>query len=376
MNIRLVTCFLFVLFFIAGCRNHQNNEISQGSRSDRARGFTVEELPGIIKLTVFNPWEKATNVSFDYYLINREIGIPDSLAGKRIIKTPVNRVICLSTTHLAYLDVLGEHDAVAGISGSRYISNPAVRKRMEQGDVPDVGYGQNLNYELIVNLKPDLVMAYGVGSEVTSYTGKLEELGIPVVMVAEYLEESPLGRAEWIRFMGTLFEKQHLADAWFEEIELEYNRLRALVDLKKELPKVLVGSPYKDSWWVPGGNSYMANLIADAGGNYIGKHNPSHESYVISFENAMEWGGRADVWINTGNLTSRKEVIGADQRFENFEVFNKGKLYNNIKRLSSHGGNDFWESGTVNPHLILRDLISIFHPGLVEEDLIYYSEIK
>lgn len=376
MCMRLLISCLVLLFLHAGCSNTRKNEISSGSQDNRARGFESKELAGVTKLTVFNPWEKATDVSYEYYLVNKAMDVPDSLKGKRVIRVPVERVICLSTTHLAYLDVLKENDAVVGISGSRYISNPVIRQRMEQDEVPDVGYGQNLNYELMVNLKPDLVMVYGIGSEVTSYAGKLEELGIPVVMVAEYLEESPLGRAEWVKFFGALFKKEQMAGEYFLNIEKEYNRLKALVAGKNKKPEVLVGSPYKDAWWVPGGNSYLANLIADAGGEYIGRKNLSHESYVISFENALAWSGRADVWINMGNLASKKEIIAADQRFESFAVFNNGKIYNNIKRLSSHGGNDFWESGTVNPHLILRDLISIFHPGLIGEELVYYSEIQ
>lgn len=348
-------------------------------QSAQANGFLIEKSlknAGVTKLTIFNPWEEARDVSVDYYLVNRDSEISASLAGKRIIRTPVQRVICLSTTHLAYLDVLGENKSVVGISGSQYISNPEIRDRMGLGNVPDVGYGQNLNYEVMIKLKPDLVLLYGIGSEVTSYSRKLEELGIPVVMVAEYLEETPLGKTEWVKFIGAFFEKGDMADEYFHKVEEEYYRLKDLVKDKIHKPDVLVGSPYKDAWWVPGGNSYMANLIADAGGNYIGRKNTSHESYVISFENAIAWGNEAEIWINMGNLSTKSEVLAADQRFQSLKVFGNGKMYNNINRLSAHGGNDFWESGTVNPHIILRDLISIFHPGLVEDELVYYKEIK
>ncbi len=374
----LYSWFVWVLL-ISACGNVENKEVTSGFRDERENGFQIEELDkktGLKKLIVSEPWEKAKEISFEYYLINRNHEVRDSLKGRRIIKTPVERVVCLSTTHLAYLDALGENNAVVGISGSRYVSNPDIRKRMEQGRVPDVGYGQNLNYELIVDLKPDLVLLYGIGSEVMNLSHKLEELGIPSVMVAEYLEESPLGKAGWIRFMGTFFEKEEEADEYFTHVVEEYNRLKGLAAERIHKPKILVGSPYKDSWWVPGGNSYLANMIADAGGEYIGRNNPSHESYVISFENALDWGGRADIWINMGNLSSKKEILAADQRFGSFKVFREGKLYNNINRLSIYGGNDFWESGTVNPHLILRDLIKIFHPGLIEEELVYYKEIE
>lgn len=247
---------------------------------------------------------------------------------------------------------------------------------MESGEVVDVGYGRNLNYELIVNQHPEIVMVYGIGSEVTTYSRKLEELGIPVIMVAEYLEESPLGKAEWIKFIGALFEKEKKAEEIFNKTEQSYLELKKLVAQKTDKPKVLVGSPYKDSWWVPGANSYLANLIADAGGDYLGKNNSSHESYVISFENALAWGNKADVWINMSNLSSRQEILSTDERFKNFRVFREGKIYNNIKRLSEHGGNDFWESGTVHPDLVLRDLIAIFYPHLINNEMIYYQEIK
>lgn len=369
--------FLFILIIlIAGCENsRQQNQINENSNI-YATGFLVEKKDNYTRLAVFNPWEKAKNVSVEYFLVEKNKIIPDELAGKSVIRTPVERVICLSTTHLAFLDVLDETGAVTGISGRQYVSNPKIRKRMEQGEVPDVGYGQNLNFEVIVNQKPELVMVYGIGSEVTGYTQKIEELGIPVIIIAEHLEETPLGKTEWINFIAPLFDKEDKAGQYFSKVEQEYNEVRMKTLSAENKPKVLVGSPYKDSWWVPGGKSYLAHLITDAGGYYLGTGNNSHESFVISFENAFAWAGQADVWINMGNLASKKEILSADERFKNFRVFNHGKVYNNIKRLSSFGGNDFWESGTVNPHLILKDLTSIFHPELQESDLYYYQEIK
>jgi iron complex transport system substrate-binding protein len=176
--------------------------------------------------------------------------------------------------------------------------------------------------------------------------------------------------------VGTLFGKEKEAVSFFNKIEKEYLDLKKLTADKDNKPKVLVGSPYKDSWWVPGADSYMANLIIDAGGNYLGKGNPTSESYIISFEHALTWGHEADVWINMGNMSSKKEILAREPRFESFKVFREGKVYNNIKGLSTNGGNDFWESGTVYPNLVLRDLIAIFYPELIDNDLVYYSEIK
>lgn len=369
--------FIFILLSaLTGCSGRQNQNTSRINSNKYAHGFQLIKNENITKLSVFNPWEKAENISVNYYLHPKGTHLPDSLSGQKIIETPVKKVICLSTTHIAFLNELDEINSIVGISGSQYVSNPKLRKRIEAGEVPDVGYGQNLNYEQIVSQQPDLVMVYGIGSEVTSYTQKLEEMGIPVILIAEYLEENPLGKAEWIKFIGALFEKEKKANTFFSLIENEYLNLKQLAAGETNQPKVLVGAPYNDTWWVPGGNSYMANLITDAGGDYLGKDNQSNESFAISFENALAWGSRADVWINIGNLSSKKEIRATDERFENFKVFNEGRLFNNVKKLNPHGGNEFWESGTVHPHLILRDLINIFHPGLIQEEMVYYSEIK
>ncbi|HKI89956.1 MAG TPA: ABC transporter substrate-binding protein [Draconibacterium sp.] len=369
--------FILILIFLLGsCSHHQKNGQPKKNTNHFARGFQFEKNGDVTHLTVFNPWEKARNIKFDYYLLNKNKPVPDSLRTKKIIRTPIKRVICLSTSHLGFIDVLHENQSVVGISGANYVSNPEIQQRIKKGEAVDVGYGQNLNYEVIVNQQPDLVMVYGVGGEVTGYTQKLEELGIPVIMNAEYLEETPLGKVEWVKFMGAFFEKENEAEQYFKKVENNYISLEKLVVDKKNRPKVMVGSPYKDSWWVPGGNSYLANLIHDAGGDYLGKANPSHESYVISFENALTWGNQADVWINMGNLSSKKDILATDSRFKNFRVFTNGKIFNNNKRLSKQGGNDFWESGTVHPDLILRDLIAVFYPGLISEEMVYYQQIQ
>jgi iron complex transport system substrate-binding protein len=373
---RCFICFLIFVSVVTGCSDPVKNKTENLSSNHYARGFSIEKGREFTKLTVFNPWERAKNVCFDYYLVNKNSAVPDSIKDKKIIKTPLERVICLSTTHLAFLDAIGETSAVTGISGDQYVSDLKIREKIRRGEVADVGYGQNLNYELIIKLNPEIILVYGVGSEVTGYSQKLEELGIPVVMMAEYLEETPLGKAEWVIFVGELFEKSNQAREYFLNIEEQYTRMKKIASGKKARPKIMVGSPYKDAWWVPGGQSYMANLIADAGGHYLGGKNTSHESYVISFENALAWSNEADFWINTGSMASKNELLSFDERFKKFRVFNQGKIYNNIKRVNPAGGNDFWESGTVNPQKILHDLICIFHPGLISGELNYYIELK
>lgn len=370
--------FFFVVIlgiFLQGCsQNNQKQVIPK--QNHYAGGFEIYEGEDYIRLTVKNPWEQAQNVSVDYYLVDKKSEVPESLKDKTIIRVPVEKLVCMSTTHLAYLEKLGQLDKISGISGSQYVSNPSVRERISAGEIKDVGYGQNINYEEIIRQKPDLVMMYGVDSEITGIIQKFGDLGIPAILNAEYLESSPLGKAEWIRFMGAFFDQIQQADSIFKNIEIRYNQLVEKAAGAGPKPSVMVGLPYRDAWWVPGGESYLARLINDAGGNYLGKENSSHESYVVSFEEALLWASRADVWLNTGTAFYREDILAADPRFESFRVFQKGHIYNNNQRTSPEGGNDFWESGTMSPDVILADLIRIFHPELAGGDsLFYYREV-
>ncbi len=365
-----------ILFIFEGCRSGEQYAINTSSDA-YAKGFYVTVEEGIRKLTVVNPWEKARNIQIEYYLIDKTSEIPVSLKGKNIIRTPVEKIICLSTTHLAFLDALGEINRVKGISGGIYVSHPIIKQGVQNAEIIDVGYGQNLNFEAIIDLQPDVVMVYGVDSEITGFLSKFSDLGIPSILNAEYLETSPLGKAEWIKFAGELFNKGELADSIFRETERRYKELTRISAGQARRPKVMMGLPYRDAWWVPGGDSYMARLIADAGGDYIGSNNSSRESYVISFEEALMWASVANFWLNLGMVTSKSEILTADSRFEKFKVFNQGEIFNNNRRATGLGGNDFWESGVVAPEVILADLISIFHRETMNNhEMIYYQEIK
>ncbi len=360
------------LLLMVGCREHS---VPTPSANQYAVGFAVEKMGAATKLTVKNPWEKARHVQVDYHLLPRDSAIPEFLTNHKIIRTPIQRIVCLSTTHIAFIDMLGETDKITGLSGSRFVSHPGVLQRVEDGLIADVGYGQNLNFEAIISLQPDIVMVYGVDSEIIGFLNKFEDLGITAVLNAEYLESSPLGKAEWIKFVSEFFGKRTMADSIFSSVAGAYNALALSTAEQASKPRVMVGMPYRESWWVPGGQSYMARLVADAGGEYLGKDQPSHESYIISYEEALIWASQADVWLNTGTVRSASEMLDIDSRFEKFGVFSSGRIYNNNLHMSPGGGYDFWERGTMEPHLILSDLIAIFHNSR-PDSLYYYLKIE
>lgn len=368
---KLKYIFIALLFF--SCSGKKVHE-KQFTSNQFAQGFHIEKYGAISRVDVFNPWENASGFRYSYWLVPKTMDVPDSLIDKRIIRTPVERVVCLSTTHIGFLQKLNLEAKIVGVSGKQYVSNEKVRANIEADKVQDVGYDQNLNYELLLNLKPDMVMAYGIGSEVASYLSKLKDLGIPVVINAEYLEETPLGRAEWLNFVAAFFNKENDAKRIFWETVNEYQQLKQKASAADHQPVVITGIPYKENWWVPGGKSYMANLITDAGGHYLWGENDQRESYVLSPENVISQSVTADIWINCGYSASLKSITDLDERFSIIKPLREKMVFNDNKRLLPNGGNDVWETGVANPEVILKDLILIFHPEIIDASPLYYYQ--
>jgi iron complex transport system substrate-binding protein len=339
---------------------------------ESARGFTREKHGDITLLTVSNPWQGAENVVYRYALCPKGKEIPTEYSKYTVIDTPVERVICLSTTHVAMLSALGKESSIKALSSAAFVSDTIIRKAIDAGQVVDIGYDQGLNYEKIISLKPDVIFAYGVGEEAASSMVRLASLGQKVVFNAEYLERTALGKAEWIKFMAAFYDCEEQAVRKFDAIRDEYESLRNLVKSSDRHPKILCGLPWQGIWHIPGGETWMAAMIADAGGQYLWKDNPSHESIPINIETIVHQGGTADFWINTGAARTLAEIRSVDERLPLIKPFQAGAVYNNDARVGAGGGNDFFESGVVNPHIILKDMIKIFHPDLLPGYLLHY----
>lgn len=295
----------------------------------------------------------------------------------QIIYVPVENIVCLSTTHIGFIDILGKTGKISGIAGGRFISNSNVLERLEKGLIKDIGFDQNLNYELLVQLNPDVVMAYGIGPETTGYLNKLKDLGLRVIFNAEYLETTPLGKAEWLIFTGYLFQKEQLAKELFREIEKEYNSLIQIASKASYNPEILINIPWKGTWYMPGGNSSLARMIKDAGGNYLWSDSEANTSFPVDIESVFRRAKNANIWINTGNALTTNDILSEDSRLKFIKPLINKRVYNNNALLGPTGGNDYWEKGIIEPHVILKDLIHIFHPNLLpEHQLVYYRKLN
>ncbi len=334
---------------------------------DYAKGFGVEYHKNYKIVTVKNPWQNA-DTTFQYVLVQCGTPVPKGFKESQIIQIPINTIVSLSTTHLPHLDKLGVVDKLLGVSDTSTVNTTSVVENIKANKLVKLGIDNSLNIEKILELNPDLVTTYGVGNPSIDSYPRLVEAGLRVAINADYMESSPLGRAEWIKFTSLFFNREAKAEEIFEEIAKQYQAISVKAKAAKNRPTVFVGFNSKGTWYMPGGNSYVAQYFADAGANYLWKDNKSSGTLPLSLEQVFERATNADYWLN-GSLywKTKKDLLAEDNRYADFKAVKNGNLYNNNARLNSSGGNDYWESGISNPHLVLSDIIKILHPEVLRD---------
>lgn len=365
MNRMLLFCILSLLL---ACRETPGPAIGAPgeSREPRyAKGFSLEVRPGGISyLTVRNPWPGASR-AFRYALVPRAevpryAGMSDSLDA--VIGVPVQRVVLTSTTHIPSLEALGLQDRLVGFPGLDYVSSPLTRKRMADGLVEELGANEQLNTEKVLALQPDLVMGFGVSGVPRQYQA-LQASGIPLVLNGDWMEEDPLGKAEWILLFGLLFGREEAAEQVFKTIESEYLEARRLASSSEKRPTVLSGALYRDVWYLPGGRSWAAGFIRDAHARYLWGGTEEKGSLSLSLEAVLERGADADFWIAPSQYVSYAEMAAANPHYQQFRPFRERKVFTYARSPGAGKGLLYFELGPNRPDLVLKDLIYWFHPG-------------
>ena len=286
---------------------------------------------------------------------------PDTLEVTR----PMGSLVCMSSSYIGFLDALGCDSVATAVSGLSYVSDPEV-----QANAVDVGYDAALDYEAILQVRPDLVLTYAVSSADPPYILKLRDLGIRTVVIHEHLESHPLARAEYLKLFGLLTGRRETADSLFAGIRDRYLERVLETDAPK---KVLVNIPYADQWYIPGGDNYMTRLIHDAGGEVLGAVPGQVQSSVISVEKAYEYAREADCWLNPGWCISKSQLRSVHPLFADFPVLQK-QVWNNTKLSTGDGGNAFWETVPVRPDVILQDLRTALEGG--QAGTTYYLRVE
>lgn len=369
----MIVVALLVLV-IAGCGSRGTMFSAEGLDTlytpSHAAGFAVLRAgDSSTMIAVADPWQGAQDVEAYLFLSRGGERAPEGFDGV-VVEAPLRRVVCMSSSYVAFIDALGETDAVVGVSGARFVHNAAVRENARE-----VGYDAQMNYELLAALRPDLVFVYGIAGENAQLTGKLNELGVPYFYIGEYVEQSPLGRAEWLVAFGEMFDRRGEAEEMFEQTRDRYMSVMELVSEVDTRPRVMFNAPYRDVWYLPAAGNYLARLVSDAGGDYDGGEG-TNESKAVGSEQAYVMALDTDVWLNPGHAVTLDEVLAENPRFERVTAVVNGRVYNCNACTTPAGGNDFWESGVVHPDVVLKDLVKILHPKLLPgHELRYFRHL-
>ena len=375
----------FLAFFIGTgctCRNNHSKDQETGKENggknqylDYAKNFTIEESDEGTCIVVKNPWKRGDSLA-TYLLIDENPDADKTYTCDFVIKVPVEHVVTLSSTFLGMFCLLGEENRIKASSDARLIYDPILYQKYCDGTLADLGETINLNVEAIIGQAPDLVMKY-IYMDTEDADHKIVQAGIPVAYNLEFMETHPLGRAEWIKFVAAFLGKKNMADSIFRIIEQEYLQVSELAQNKANKPTVLDGSSYKGIWYAAGGKSYPAQLYRDAGAEYFWKSDTSYGSIPLSFEVIIEYQADADYWIgpSTGNRT---ELLQIESRYALLKSFQEGKVFYFGKRINPNGGYDYYESGVVRPDILLKDLVWIFHPDLLDPayESVYLERVK
>jgi iron complex transport system substrate-binding protein len=293
------------------------------------------------------------------------------------IKVPVNKIAALSSIYASMLCEVGAEQSIMAIDNIDYVNNKSILSMFEKGMIREFARGPEIDAEAAITNPPDIIFSFGMGDGVSASEKKISQAGIPIAVSVDHLEESPLARAEWIKFFAIFADKLAKADSIFRSVEQHYLALKAQTKKAANKPTVFSEVKYGDVWYMPGGNSYMACLMRDAGADYLWKDREQSGSIPLSFEQVYERAKNADYWINLPLIRSKKELLEQDRRYGKFEAFRANHIYNNTRVVNSKGYSTYWESGMIHPEQILHDLSIIFHPDAAKdhEESFYFYEL-
>lgn len=343
-----------------------------------ARRFSIEPKGELTLVHVFGNRLKPGDTTATYAVGTDSSELPP-LSGRAVfIKKPCQKIAALSSIYANIIYDLGSIDQLVAIDNLDYVVNPDIIAKYRRGGLKELAKGPVADVEQTVALKPDIVFTFGMGEPGRDVNPKLLQSGIPIAVSIDHLEESPLGRAEWIKFYAVFTGKEALADSLFSATEKNYRELSALAAKAAHRPLVFTEMKYGDTWYVPGGKSYVAQLLKDAGADYVWKDDANAGSLPLSFEQVYVKARQADFWLNPSMVKTRAELLSYEPRYAEFKAFKTEGIYNNNKVANEKGYSTYWETGMTYPNRILGDLIRIFHPELetgVKNDLYYYRQI-
>lgn len=337
-----------------------------------AKGFSVSYYPYYKKIVVYSPWVKGSVYAI-YYLVDKvDTQIPSD--GIKV-QIPLKTIAATSVTQFEFLSLIGELESINAVCSPKIIYNKEINERYATGKIADLGDAFNINVEKTLQLKPNAVMMSGYNQN-DPYAERVSRAGIPVIFNNEWMEESLLARAEWIKFVAAFYNKERQADSIFSVVDDHYDEVMTKAKDIDYKPRIMVGSNFRGTWYMPSGRNFMGKLFADAGSNYYFKNDTTAGSLALNVETVLKNFADTDVWLAC-NFNTINELLKSDSKHGFFKPVKTRQVYNFNKRLLTSTANDFWESAVARPDLLLSDVIAILHPELMPDyELVYAEKLK
>jgi len=370
-----ISFFLMLLFIFFSCKKEvikKDTNSRQKSSIKYAEGFDIIEENGVKKLIIKAAYQNSKEV-FEYIIIQRR---KNTIANKnnKTIEVPVKHFVTTSTTHIPMIELLDEENAIIGFPNATYISSEKTRALIDKGNIVEIGKESSLNTEILLHLQPELVVGYSVASADKSLS-TLKKAGIKVIYNGDWLEETPLGRAEWIKFFGVLFDKEQQADSIFNVIETNYLEAKKIALKATKKPTILSGAIMsKDIWNLPAGNSFVATFLKDANVDYLWEKTEGKGSLSLSFESVFDKAQNADFWIAPGYFSTQKQLVNNNSLYAKFNAFKNDKIYTTTTKKGITGGVIYYELAPTRPDFVLKDIIKITNPDLLPKYKLTFFE--
>ncbi len=369
---RIILPFIWVIICCLGCKQtKESSKTNTAPASEKplevkyAQSFTIASHENGTLLTITKPWPQS-DVTYRYLLTSSEISSESTSDYDAVLRVPLQNMVVTSTTHIPSLEMLGEEEKLLGFPNLNYISSEKTRALIDNGTIKELGKNESLNTEVLIDLNPEAVITFAVEGQNTT-VATLQKTGIPVLYNADWTETHPLGKAEWIKFFGVLLGKEQQADSIFSLIEKNYTEAKAKAKQALEKPTVLSGAMFRDVWYLPQGESWAAQFIEDAHGEYLWKDTQGTGSLSLNLESVLEKGQNADFWIGPGQFHSYTQLKEAHAVYSEFRPFQEKNVFTFTAKKGATGGVVYYELAPNRPDLVLKDLIKIMHPTIYPE---------
>lgn len=367
---------ILVLIALSACESPQKKQDQASEQSYEpayAKFFRIDYYHGYKRIQIIHPWGNE-RLNMDYYLKTNDLAEnPNSDEHPFLITRKPETIIALSSPMVGLMELLGLDSHIVGVTDPDLIYNKDIKKRIQNGEIQDVGKSIQINMEKMMMLEPDLVVGSGWDQLSEDYK-KMIQLNMTPLLMYDWQELHPLGKAEWMIALAAFFNEEEKAKQLFNEIQERYLELKENLE-SEEQAVVFNGSEYQGIWYSAGGQSYMSQLYADAQANYLMKEDSSSGSIMLDFEVIMHRAAHADIWMYTGAMAKNRLDLFKSPKYQSLDAIKNKRVFSYHKRMDETGANDYWETASFRPDIVLEDLIKIFHDE-DPKDLFYFSKVE